>query len=301
VVVLANPRAGSTSSRELVDELADALHDRGLEPAVCWKRDEFSARIAGLGDELRCVVAAGGDGTLIETLNRAPGVPVALLPLGTENLVARHWGVERSGQRVARMIARGQVRQVDLARISRPADLFEAEAETEDPGRLFCLMAGVGFDAEVVHRLHKRRYGHISQLSYVWPVFQTLRRYTWPVLEVEVVESGERLRGAQVFLFNLPRYGGDLRLAPEARADDGLLNLLVFERPGMRNLFRYLNAVLNRRRDRLRDFQTRLVRGVRLRSFPVARVQTDGDPAGTLPVAIDVVPGGMALVVPGEG
>jgi diacylglycerol kinase family enzyme len=294
VVILANPRAGSSSSRELVEELVDALHDRGLEPAVCWRRDEFSARLAGIGPgEVRCVVAAGGDGTLVEALNRAPGIPVALLPLGTENLVARHWGIERSGWRVARLIAVGQVRQVDLARISRPAPDGAGERRT------FCLMAGIGFDAEVVHRLHRHRSGHISQLSYVWPTVQALRRYPWPALEVEVAETGEQLRGAQVFVFNLPRYGGDLPLAPEARADDGWLNLLVFERPGMRNLFRYLTAVVNRRRNRLRDCQHRLARAVRVQSVPPARVQTDGDPAGPLPVAIEVVPGGMALVVPG--
>src|SRR5262245_14783875 len=72
VPILANPRAGSGKSRRLVDGLVNALRIRGLEPAVCWRREELSELLNALGpEEVRCVVAAGGDGTLLEVVNRA--------------------------------------------------------------------------------------------------------------------------------------------------------------------------------------------------------------------------------------
>jgi diacylglycerol kinase family enzyme len=289
VVVLANPRAGAGSSRAHVDELAAGLRERRLEPRVCWQREEFSAVVGQAGADLRCVVSAGGDGTLVETLNRAPGRPVAVLPLGTENLVARFLRLERSGQKLAQMIAGGAYRQLDLARV-----------DSGTAGRMFCLMAGAGFDAEVVHRVHRRRHGNIDKSTYVWPIIQTLRRYPYPMIDVEVLDRGERLRGALVLVFNLPQYAMGLPVAPEARGNDGWLNLCVFERPGIANLFRYVTSLLRGRRDKLRDFHHRFVRRVRLSAGHTVRLQTDGDPAGCLPVTIEVVPAALTLIVPAE-
>src|SRR5207244_2338974 len=115
-----------------------------------------SAAVGQAAAELRCVVSAGGDGTLVETLNRAPGWPVALLPVGNENLVARFLHIERSGQKLAEIIAGGAYRRLDVAR-----------AESGTGSRVFCLMAGAGFDAEVVYRVHRRRHGHIDNSTYV--------------------------------------------------------------------------------------------------------------------------------------
>src|SRR5262249_59203093 len=112
-----------------------------------WTREELDALLTSAKrDEVRCVIAAGGDGTLLEVVNRAPGLPITVLPLGNENLVARHYGMKRSGAGVAAVVTAGCVHALDLAR----AD-----------GRVFCLMASVGIDADVVHRVHRRRRGHI--------------------------------------------------------------------------------------------------------------------------------------------
>jgi diacylglycerol kinase family enzyme len=291
VVVLANPRAGAGCSRAHVDELLAGLRERRLEPQVCWDRQEFSDAVRHeAGGGLRCVVAAGGDGTLVETLNRAPGQPVALLPVGTENLVARFLKIDRSGEKLAQIIAAGAYRRLDLGRAEVGAGV----------SRVFCLMAGAGFDADVVHRLHRRRHGHIDKASYVWPIIQALRRYPYPLMDVEDLDSGERWRGAQVFVFNLPQYAVGLPLAPEARGNDGRLNLCVFERPGIANLFRYVTSVLRGRRDKIRDFHHRFIRRVRLSAAQPVRLQTDGDPAGSLPVTIDVIPAALTLLVAAE-
>jgi diacylglycerol kinase family enzyme len=285
VLILANPRAGTGKSRRRVEGLVGALQRRGLRPTVCWRRAEFSILLDALApQEVRCVVAAGGDGTLLEVVNRAPQLPAALLPLGNENLVADYFRIPRDGAALADIILTGKARQFDLAR----AD-----------GRLFCLMASAGIDAEVVHRVHRRRRGHINRLTYVVPTLQALHHYSYPPLDVEIEETGERLRGAMAFVFNLPRYGLRLPIAAEAVPDDGLLDLCVFERPGALHLARYVTALACRRRDRLPDFQHRRVRRVRLWSDLPAPVQTDGDPAGRLPVTIEVVPRALTLLVAG--
>jgi diacylglycerol kinase family enzyme len=283
VPILANPRAGSGKSRRIVDGLVNALRARNLTPAVCWRREELDDVLACSGrEEIRCVVAAGGDGTLLEVVNRAAGVPATILPLGNENLVARYLGLTRSGAELAEVIAAGSVTQFDLARAN---------------GRLFCLMASVGLDADVVHRVHRRRRGHINRLSYVIPLMQAIQNYQFPTVEVTIEDTGERLQGGTVFLFNLPRYALGLPIAADGSAEDGLLDLCVFERPGVLELLRYLAAVVTRRHGKLPDFYHRKVRRVRLESMEPAPIQTDGDPAGSLPAVIEVIPSALPLVV----
>ena len=92
----------------------------------------------------RCLVAAGGDGTVAALVNECPGVPISVLPTGTENLFARHFGLSREPRRLAATIAGGRVSHLDLG-------------VTGD--RRFALMAGIGFDADVVTRHHTARVG----------------------------------------------------------------------------------------------------------------------------------------------
>src|SRR5947208_3309383 len=118
VPILANPRAGSGKSRRIVDGLVIALRARALTPLLCWHREELDKVLgASAREDVRCVVAAGGDGTLLEVINRAAGIPAAVLPLGNENLVARHCGISRCGRRLADVIAAGHLRRFDLARV----------------------------------------------------------------------------------------------------------------------------------------------------------------------------------------
>ncbi len=283
MAILANPVAGKGPSRGLVEELVAALQRRGFQTNLCWERERLAVLAAERGSELRCVVAAGGDGTLAEVLNRVPGVPVALLPLGNENLVAQHFNYPRSGERVAEIIARGQYVTLDLATAN---------------GRKFSLMAGAGFDADVVHRVHQHRSGHINRLSYLPPIWNALQGYSFPPIEVEIEETGARLRGAFAFVFNLPCYGMKLPIAPGARADDGLLDLWVFQRPGLWNLTRYFGVVVLGKRKHHRDIQHRRVRRVQLSSPRPVPLQTDGDSAGMLPATIEVIPGALRLLAP---
>ena len=249
VIILANPHAGPHGRRAQVDGLVEALHRRNLEVCVCWALDELRGQVHSLAERVRCVVAAGGDGTLQAVLNQAPGLPVALLPIGNENLMARNFGIACSGPGLAEIIAAGHYRQLDLMRAR---------------GRLVSLMASAGFDAEVVHRAHRWRRGHISKLDYVLPILATLREYRFPSLSVTITETGERLTGQLALVFNVPQYGLGLPIASGAKADDGLLDLYVFQSPGRWGLLRSLGAILRCRHEGQRDVQFRRVRSVRL-------------------------------------
>jgi diacylglycerol kinase (ATP) len=117
------------------------------------------------GVDVRCVVAAGGDGTVASVINEpAPDVPLAVMGLGKENLFARALALPADPLALARALVAGRTRRLDLG-----------TATTSAGPRRFGLMSSAGFDADVIHRLaHRRNAGgtprRVSRLRYLRPI-----------------------------------------------------------------------------------------------------------------------------------
>jgi diacylglycerol kinase family enzyme len=296
VLIGVNPHAGAKDPRKLnrIAELCAALADYSLEVKRVSDREELAALAseAHRHGRLRALVAAGGDGTAADLANRIePGLPMALMPLGTENLLARYLRVPRNPPEVAEMIAGGQTVALDAGLAN---------------GRLFLLMAGCGFDGEVVRRLHAVRDGHITHWSYAKPILSAIRNYQYPQFEIcctlsvgsQEVPIEHSLVARWAFVSNLPCYAGKLCFSPQAAGDDGRLDLCAFQGGSIWACLRYLIAVLAGRHEALRDCVTaRATRMVLTAGEPVP-YQLDGDPAGWLPLVIDVLPRRVNVLVP---
>jgi diacylglycerol kinase family enzyme len=286
VLIVANPYSGSLENRRRVAALAEALGRAGFEPKELWHRSERTAELADPNHAANwnCVVAAGGDGTVADLINERPRVPIAVLPLGTENVFAQAFGFSSDEERLVSAIAQGRVRSVDLGHAN---------------GRRFSSMIGVGFDAEVIRRLalwraHGRKLKRVTYWSYVGRILEAIAGYSYGRLELEA--DGVRVAGTHAFVFNLPRYALGLPLAPEARDDDGRLNWVVFERPGLRNLLLYLQAAARRRHLRRNDVHHGTAVRLRITSQQPLPVQVDGDAAGWTPVEVDVAPAALRVI-----
>jgi diacylglycerol kinase (ATP) len=284
VLVVVNASAGSGKRHRAVQHLLTELPRHGLEVETIDSLAALSAVAEQefAGGALRAVVAAGGDGTVNEIINRTTAeIPVAVFPLGTENLLAKYFGITSEPSSFAEMIARGRTVQIDAGRGN---------------GRLFLLMASVGFDAEVVRSLHAARDGNISHLSYAKPIWRAIRSYEYPELRIDIGARQVACRWA--FVFNVPKYGGGLKFLPDALPTDGELDLCTFEKGGLISGLRYLMAVVAGRHRKLADCTT--WRGGRLTISSRASVpyELDGDPAGVLPLTLDVVPNRVRMLVP---
>jgi diacylglycerol kinase (ATP) len=303
VLVATNPTAGAGNAAALVDRLRRALIDRGFQVSVFAELDAAVAealRLHGQG-ALRALVAAGGDGTVAELLNRTPaGLPLALLPLGTENLLATYLGIGRDAQRVADILVRGDSLSLDVGVARELATGRE---------RLFFMMVGCGFDAEVVSSLHADRRGHIRHWSYVKPILSAIRNYRYPEIRVRCMEDGDGQAqesiaaavatvGRWVFVTNVPRYAMGLRFAPQALGNDGLLDVSVFRRGSFWHGLRYLAGVISGYHLRWADVVSVRTRRVLLEADEPVRYQLDGDPGGWLPLEIHVLPGRLCLLAP---
>jgi diacylglycerol kinase (ATP) len=295
VVLFQNPKAGARSGRPLVGRLESLLQERGHDVQTTSDVDQYVELVASLnqdGDSF-CVVAAGGDGTVGLVVNHSqPGTPIAILPLGTENLLAKQLGITADSELVCRMICDGELAKIDAG---------------EANGRLFLLMVGCGFDADVVQRLHRERKGHIHRLSYFKPIFDSVRSYEYPGLrvycdpptdEAQAGSSGEVITAKWAFVVNLPRYAGGLQIAPRAVGDDQLLDVCTFQKGSLLSGLRYLAGIALGHHEGLAECTTFRVRRLRIESDGEVPYQLDGDPGGTLPVDIRVLPQRATLLVP---
>jgi len=287
---LRNPQAGRGQGRARVEPLERALRDERLHVSVTGDREQLTEWVGEGGvSEIRAVVAAGGDGTVATLVNGLPkDMAVSVFPLGTENLMAKYLGLPLGPRALAHQIRHGATVRLDVGLAN---------------DRRFLLMAGVGFDAEVVARLHANRQGPIRHSTYVKPILDSLRTYKYPRLDVRVTagrgaESHETAWSARwAFVVNVPRYAMGLRFAPGADSADGLLNLVTFEHGSWRNGLRYLWAVLDGRHTQLFDCRTAVASRIQITSELPAPYQVDGDPGGMLPLDLKLAAARVRVVV----
>jgi len=294
VLISVNPQAGRRGVGARVGRLADLLRKRGFCVEALTDLGEVAEKANDLyrKGRLRALVGAGGDGTAAELANRTvPGVPISLLAAGTANLLAKHFGFSGRPESVCRTLVEGRRAALDAGLAN---------------GRLFLVVIGCGFDAEVVRQVHGQRLaagpggGHIGYASYFKPVWGCIRSYRYP--EIRVYCDGRDsapLRVHWAFACNLPRYGWGIPLAIQAKSDDGRLDLCTYRGNSLlRGVQFAIAAQLGGWHARLSG--CRLSRASRLRfvSDQAVAYQLDGDPGGMLPVEVDVLPRRLTLLVP---
>lgn len=290
VLMLVNRKAGAGRGRAIVQRVVDSLAARKLETTLISDISqlyEASHQASQTGD-LRAVVSAGGDGTLCAALNNTPpGTPLAVLPLGTENLLARYLNHRRTPQSIVELLTAGVVVSLDAARAG---------------DRLFSLVVSAGLDAEVVRLVHKHRKGNITHLAYMAPLLRAIGGYRFPRLRVTSLDAGQTQFdsiGCWAFAVNLPRYALNLPIAPHAVGIDGLLDTCVLGKGSFPSGMWYLGNVLMRRHHLLSSVRTARSPSFRIEAVDELEVpyQIDGDPGGVLPVEVSSVPERLQVVV----
>lgn len=291
LLVIYNPTAGRRKRRKL-DRFLAQLRALGAAVELCaTEAPRHAEALARAADPARfdAVVVAGGDGTINEAVNglsQSP-LPLALLPLGTANVLANELRLPRRVKALARLAAFAP---------ARPVWPGEAVAEASGQGRRFLIMAGAGFDADVVEHLDlalKRRAG---KLAYVWSILGRLRHYRPCCYKGEV--DGAPVEGASLIAAKAHFYGGRFVLAPKARLDEPGLQLAIFADAGRRAALGYLAAMSLGWLQRCRSFRVLAGKSVRLSGPEGAPVQLDGDIQLRLPARLGIARTPLLLVAP---
>jgi YegS/Rv2252/BmrU family lipid kinase len=286
LLVIYNPIAGRRRQRFL-SRVIEAMERRGasirLEPTNARGHAEAMARAAAADGGADRLVVAGGDGTINEALNGLAGsaLPLAIVPLGTANVLAHELGLGSSARAVADAALDGWPRAVSLGTVN---------------GRRFSMMAGTGFDAHVVRDVSTRLKRAIGKGASALETFRQL--FAFGARTYEAVVDGVPHRAASVLVCNGHYYGGKFVAAPDARLDRPGFQVVLFLDPGPRATLGYMAALAAGTLHRHSRVKVLSANRVEIAGPAGEPVQGDGDVIAHLPAIFESLPDAARLVGP---
>lgn len=230
----------------------------------------------------RAVIAAGGDGTAGLVASELIGSETALgiLPLGSIMNVGRMLGIPRLLDEAVAILARGQVRSIDVGRAN---------------DQLFFECASVGMIAPVFREV--QRMEETKLRGALAAIFAVLR-YRPARMIIHLDDRVMTTRSLLVTVANGPYTGMGLTVAPDALLDDGLFDVQVFRRFGRFGLAWYLTTVAFGRTRYTPSVRTYRSASVRIESVHPLPCRADGNDLGTTPVTLDIVSGALRVIAP---
>ena len=297
IAVIFNPAAGRSrvSQTQLQQKLEAATGATAFEIAAT-SRSQTARELAEIAIEngAQVVVAAGGDGTLSEILNAVYGTNAKLgvLPLGTGNDFSRTLGIGTNLDFAITTLFGGCSRTIDVGRASCGGE-----------SRLFLNIAGCGFDALVARRINAGRkhpfWRHWRGVAaYLAATAQELQRLQVARLRLKLDGELVDVRALLCAVANAQSYGGGMKVAPDARLDDGLFDICVIKAATRLEFARAFPGVFRGahiHHPRVEMFRARHVEIWCDRDWPVL---VDGELWGAPPLTFEIVPRAVEVVAP---
>ncbi len=295
--ILYNPLAGGGHPRrpKQLEEARQILGKAGIDanllptdgPGVAGALARRAA-----DDGAHMVVVCGGDGTLNEAINGLAGsqIPVALLPAGTANILAKELGISWNIPHAAAQVTRGTPVRIALGMMTPLAD--------RNASRYFLSVAGAGADGAVVHALDPAMKLKTGIVAYWMEGFKQLVRYSFP--KFHVTDGGRTTEATLIIVGRTKRYGGPFSITTGADLFSNEFELAMFQTQSALRYLTYLPATWTGILRRLRDVQFLKTKSVLCEPSAGETVyaQVDGEGWHALPAEFTIVPDALTLVVP---
>lgn len=293
IQLIVNPNSGPAENPQLITELADALQTQGIQAEICTTTPEedgegLAAAAAKAGAKL--VIVAGGDGT-IEAVSRGlvhTQTVLGIIPLGTRNNIAASLKIPTNLTQAIQTLSEGEQDQFDMGKANN---------------HYFMEVVGVGLEASLfpcgdeVKEGIKKNY--LVALKSVFSGIRTFLQFRPHRLVLRFDgRRMRRLRTLQVNICNSPRYGVEFALAPEAKMNDGKLDVIYIDNPSKLDHLRHFFTAMQGEQlshERLKTYQASKIE---VRSYPPLEVHADGECLGTTPVTVEVIPRAIWICVP---
>lgn len=289
-IIIHNPQAGRRRTRFFA-RIVNALKRPGVSFRIEATRGRGDAtRLAqqAATDGVPVVVVAGGDGTINEAINGLTGsrAALALIPLGTANVLAAELGLPESAHALADVATGTSLRPLCLGEIAGPSG----------PPRRFAMMAGIGFDAHIVANLSPPLKRAAGKLAYVWQALVEWLRLR--PRHYRVSADGAPFECGSLIVAKGRHYAGRFVVAPAAAVDRDSFEVILFEPLTRWNILRHALALGLGRLP-----QSRGVRIVRARTVTVEGdrdepIHADGELVGTLPVRVTIARERLQVLAP---
>ena len=286
-LLLYNPAAGRFPlSEKRLKALLKTLYDYGIraETAITQPSQETLLNL----ENKDLLIVYGGDGTLHEAIPEAVKwqVPVALLPAGTTNVLARELGIPRDPERALSLVHQMKLQKIHLGWGDQPGQA----------GRYFHLMAGIGFDGDVIFRTGQNMKRTLGMVAFWLVAHVSLLKY--PMTPFELSLEGEVHQGTFAVIGNARNYGGELHITPKASVQENCLDVCLFTSQQRWRYLLYLWGVLSGRHLRYPDVLYRKVQHLKVSSDRPVPIQMDGELIGQSPMEFLSSSESLQVVVP---
>ena len=292
--VIFNPIARRLSrSRHLLHRTTRILAEQGIHTTLvgttapgtagCQARKQIEA-----GSDL--IIVAGGDGTINEVAAGMlhTNVPLAVLPGGTANVLAREIRLPMQMTAAASMVSKLKPQKIAIGRLRLK----------DGTPRPFLCMAGAGLDASIVSHLDIDLKAIAGKLAYYAAGFAHVLR---PLPEFEVAVDDQRYLASFALVSRVRNYGGDLEIARGASLLRNDFEIVLFRGRHSYQYLPYFVGVALGQVHRMSGVSVLRGRSIACRTppgGPNVYVQVDGELAGHLPMSVDIVPDALTLLVP---
>jgi diacylglycerol kinase (ATP) len=302
-LVIHNPKAGNGGGarRRVLDQARQIFASNGIEAELTettgpGHATEIAARAALEGRGL--VIACGGDGTLNEVVNglakhqNGHRVPLALLPGGTANILAKELDIPWDLLKAARKLSNGAVKEIALG--------LATPLEHPEKKKYFLSVAGAGPDGMIVYSIDLGLKARVGILAYWWQGAREVFRYKFQHFRLVVGQN--KLNASLAIIGRTKNYGGPFKITTEADLFEDQFEVMALD---TQSGFRYLSYLPTLWMGKLRGtegvhyYKSNTVVCQPLDHTPVY-AQIDGEPLARLPVEFKIIPRALKLLVPGK-
>ncbi len=323
IFLIGNPAAGRNALMK-INEAAAIIKNRGhdVQMLLTEKRgdaESFARQISSesgvKSSELRndknlelithnsklLVIAAGGDGTYNEMINgiACTDIPMAILPLGTTNVLAKELNIPDDIEGALNIALRGKTQKVCLGRITLIPEVRSLKtAENSNTRhsslvtRHFLLMAGIGYDGETVYGIKKGLKKYSGKGAYILSGLKTLMR--WAPDKLTFTMDGKSCEGYSAIVCKTSKYAGNFRIAPDADIKNADFYAFIMHGKNRLDIFRYVSGIVMEKHLKFTDITYRKIENMEVKGK--AHIQIDGDYFGMTPARIEIVPDALRLV-----
>jgi diacylglycerol kinase (ATP) len=292
-----NPASGPWDIRPQLPAVLVHLEDHGWRTVLhetAGPGEATRAAQEARDQGLDAVLVAGGDGTVNEVINGLAESPVAMgvLPAGTSNVWAKGLGLPTRSPlhwlslvESIKALVPGSTRRIDLGKAN---------------GRYFLQWAGLGLDAEVTYAMEPRTRAqrHLGAVGYIAAGLSIAKTMAGIRSRIWIDGKLTYRRSILIVISNSQLYGGNVRLATDARLDDGQLDVSVFSGSGFWSAIRTFLVVItgvHMYDPRHSGFHGGVIRIDTERPMPI---HVDGEPFSWTPLECDVVPRALTVLLP---
>jgi YegS/Rv2252/BmrU family lipid kinase len=303
-LLIHNPNAGNGGSgrRRQLDDARRVLAAGGIDAELAETRGpgdatEIASRATQEGRQL--VIACGGDGTLNEVVNGLAGhqnghrVPLALLPGGTANILAKELDIPWDIPRATKKILHGEVKEIALG-LATPLEQPERK-------KYFLSVAGAGPDGMIVYSVDLDLKAKVGILAYWWQGAVEVMRYKYQ--RFRVIADGQTIEATLAVVGRTKNYGGPFKITTEADLYEDRFEIMALTTQSGFKYLSYLPPLWMgklRGMDGVHFYKADSIVCEPMDSSPVY-AQVDGEPLARLPIEFKIVPRALKLLVPQSG